>query len=161
MRRLTTVVIALSTFLSLLLVVPAQADPVAARWNCGSRCNGTDPAEFQATPTGGVCAADARTVATTPNAEHGLTLQLRYSPTCRTVWGRIYGGRKQNYYIRLWQWLPGPQEYEPKGSPREIGPVGNRPFEWGWQWDDAGVQIRACVSTQWDSIGEFACTARY
>lgn len=160
MRRLTTVVIAAGAFLSL-LAAPAQADPFAASWYCESQCNGTDPAEYRVTPNGGVCAADAETVATTPNAEHGLTLQLRYSPTCRTAWGRIYGGRDQSYYIRLREWLAKPGYYDYKGQPREIGSVYDRPFEWGFQWDDAGIKLEACVSTTARLDGEFACTAGF
>ena len=42
--------------------------------------------------------ADAVTVETASNSAYGITLQLRYSPACQTVWARMYGGRSGDEY---------------------------------------------------------------
>ncbi|PRX52647.1 uncharacterized protein DUF2690 [Nonomuraea fuscirosea] len=155
----------LTPVLTILIVWPSAAwadDPDIPRtaWYCGSTCNGTDPSSFAVSPYQ-VCADDATTPKSVANSAHSLTLQLRYSPYCRTVWGRIYGGKTQNYYISLKQVYSDGYE-ETRGVSREI-PYGSRPYSWGWQWDDAGVRIKACVSTSWSAEPPWLimCTAPY
>lgn len=65
-----------------LAVAPAPAGAVGC-W--GDYCSGTDP---QATG----CSADAFTVASYSPPSSSTTLELRWSPTCKTNWARLSGG---------------------------------------------------------------------
>src|SRR5215217_5146204 len=96
----TTVGVLISLFLV------TFGSPSQAAWYCGDTCNRTDPNSYYVTPYQ-TCAMDAQTKSEVYNSAHGLTLQLRYSPYCRTIWGRIYGGNAQNYYVGL-QRIDGP-----------------------------------------------------
>ncbi len=72
---------------------------------CDSPCNGQDPATFPAPYGSGtvICGNDATTaVLPAIYAPHNLTLQLRYSSKCETVWARLYGGISGGeYYIGI------------------------------------------------------------
>ncbi|GHJ49330.1 hypothetical protein Cs7R123_66720 [Catellatospora sp. TT07R-123] len=151
------VVTVLAGVASLLIAAPAQAAGA-----CGSACNYTWPDETA--PNGVVCASGATTPVSAYSSSHGLTVQLRYSPTCRTVWGRIYGGLNQYYYIHMRRkWVSastGEVTYE-YFTADQIGPPSNRPHEWGKQFDDAGYKTEACASTSWSTSGIFLCTSAY
>lgn len=139
-----------------------SAAPASAEWECGSACNGTDPSSYMVSPYQ-TCADDATTKDSVYNSNHALTLQLRYSAYCRTIWGRIYGGRTQNYYVGLVRVFPNGDEVVLDAATREIPHGENRPYSWSYQWDDAGVTIKACVSTGW-SLGPpwlIMCTRVY
>lgn len=161
-RRLLLVVLAGSA--ALMVGVPAHADPsdrAYTAWYCGDACNRTDPDSYKVSPYQ-TCASDAKTVSSYYNSTHGVTLQLRYSPYCRTVWGRIYGGRNQNYYVSL-QRVFAPGDVTTLYATREVGPPSSRSYSWSYQWNDANVAIRACVSTSWSTESPWlmGCTNPY
>lgn len=79
-KRIMTILVCLvlGTAGALVVAVPAQAAP-----SCyGDYCSGTNPET-----TG--CSADAYTVAHRNWAGWGVTLELRWSPTCKTNWARV------------------------------------------------------------------------
>lgn len=99
-RRSLLFALLIALITSILAALPAQAAPLAD-W-CGSTCDNENPNTFLVMPAGGPsnwfhCSADARTVdAIGPNENAdlqfwGVTIQLRYSPRCRTVWARAFG----------------------------------------------------------------------
>jgi hypothetical protein len=80
--RVVRVVVGASLLFGSGAVVLATAAPAEASVSCyGDYCSGRDP---QATG----CANDAVTFAVA-NLSYG-TLQLRWSPTCKTEWARLY-----------------------------------------------------------------------
>jgi hypothetical protein len=92
-----TVAIAAGLFTASALPAIAQSDDP-----CGNRCDNQNPHTFLITPPGGPdywyrCDDDAITVDSTGPDDnenlraYGVTLQLRYSPRCRTAWGRAFG----------------------------------------------------------------------
>jgi len=159
MQRIVLILVAVLTALA--AGAGLSPAPAEAAWSCGDTCNRTDPSSFKVSPYQ-VCADDAVTVGDVYNATHALTLQLRYSPYCRTVWGRIYGGRTQNYYVGL-QLVVGGQPSTTLNATREIPHGDNRPYSWSYQWNDADRTIRACVSTSWSLTSPWLimCTNAY
>ncbi|WP_435206718.1 DUF2690 domain-containing protein [Micromonospora sp. bgisy143] len=66
-------------------------DAELASAGCGSTCDGKNPATYKIYYSGCTscyhyCADDATTVASNTS---GITLELRYSPRCRTAWARV------------------------------------------------------------------------
>lgn len=74
-RRL---IVVLGVVVGLLAVAPPM--PAAAACS-GTGCNGVDSEKSG-------CASDARTV-DSPDTGGWVTLELRYSPSCRAVWARV------------------------------------------------------------------------
>ncbi|WP_091432405.1 DUF2690 domain-containing protein [Micromonospora yangpuensis] len=85
LRRVRLGLVAVLTVVAATLAVPgsASADSVG----CGSPCDNKDPQTYNAVVGSGSggCYQDARTVASATYVE------LRYSPWCRTAWGRQTG----------------------------------------------------------------------
>jgi Protein of unknown function (DUF2690) len=156
-RILAAIAIVLTSALTAAL---GPSTPASAAWYCGDACNRTDPSSYIVSPYQ-TCADDATTKDSVYNSNHGVTLQLRYSPYCRTIWGRIYGGGQQNYYVGLVLVDDEGEEYVLNAT-REI-PYENRSYNWSYQWNDAGVTIKACVSTTWsfDPHWLIMCTRVY
>jgi hypothetical protein len=73
------------------VIIPAG--PASAAVCDGVSCNGLDPNQAG-------CAADAITPVP-PVTDQGLTLELRYSPTCHANWARITPARFQLALHRL------------------------------------------------------------
>lgn len=73
-------------------VVPASASPDSAQLlTCsGSGCLGKNPQLY-------TCSQDTQTVRTASRG--GATIQLRYSPSCRSAWAREVNGRVGDF---LW-----------------------------------------------------------
>ncbi len=72
---------------------------------CGATCDGKNPATFRIYHSGcstcyHYCSDDARTVASNND---GISLELRYSPRCRTAWARVgndfYYPTVRSYYL--------------------------------------------------------------
>jgi hypothetical protein len=136
---------ALITTAALLVGSPANAA-------CGSACNNKDPQTY---PSSKPCGGDATTAKTFSSM--GRTLQLRYSPSCRTVWARIYGAENQDKVI-LERWEGMGSIYTPVLQWEYFG--GN---EWSPMYNDSGVQIRACLQLQWATTpaSRLGCTGHY
>ncbi|GIJ20015.1 DUF2690 domain-containing protein [Micromonospora lutea] len=78
---------------SLLVATPANAATCS-----GTSCDGTDPAS-----TG--CSADAQNANVTDIMHNGVVvavLELRWSPSCRTNWGRISNRVSPQNEVRVW-----------------------------------------------------------
>jgi hypothetical protein len=146
---------AVGVFVSLFLAVTGS--PGQAAWHCGSTCNDTNPDTFWVTPYQ-TCAKDAYTAKEVYIPAHEMFLQLRYSPYCRTVWARIYGGLEQPYWIGLQLVYPNGAGWTTLADVTEEIPPGPRTRSWSNQWDDAGVTIRACVSEGWSMEPPFRIT---
>jgi len=125
-------------------VLPGEAS--AAKWYCNPRCDYKDPSSY---PPAGPCADDAVTIYTLTHS--GRTLQLRYSNNCETVWGRLYGGQKNDIVI-----------LERDGNPNTVDweyfPPAN---EWTPMLDDHNHTIRACLQWDWASNTRVGCTGAY
>jgi Protein of unknown function (DUF2690) len=136
------------------------ADASSSSWYCGNACDEKNPQTYVATAPGGpsnyvICAADAITVSS--RARDGGTLQLRYSPTCQTTWGRLYGVNRsvvfQQRYMGSFGWVTVDPGYE-------IQDPGYR--NWGYMWNDHGVTLRACWAWSWYSKDTpVVCTGGY
>jgi hypothetical protein len=138
--------------LSVLLTAAGLMVGSPANAACGSACNNKDPKVY---PASKPCGDDAITAKTFTRM--GRTLQLRYSPSCRTVWARLYGGSSQDKVI-LERW---------EGQGTLYSQVlwweyfGGR--EWSLMYNDAGTQIRACLQLEWATTpgSRLGCTDRY
>jgi hypothetical protein len=142
------------------LVVGNAGTAAAAGGGCGSACNETDPSkpvwssQLGATVT---CANDAYTAKQSALGD-GITLQLRYSPRCQTVWARFYGGsgNKATYVVSVYYpyWYP---------AYRGLTELPSQPTgrNWSDQMDDAGVTAKACIGTSWTFSHNIGCTAAY
>jgi hypothetical protein len=136
-----------------LLLVGGLATPAAAATMCGDACNGQNPDTYWAfVDAGGVraiCGHDAITPTGTsyganPYVGYGRTVQLRYSPTCRTVWARIFGGQSQDkiileerQYDGSWHGIQDWEMFNPNTR------------NWSNMTNDAGKTIRACIQLTW------------
>lgn len=124
-------------------MVEGKAEALAATSGCGDACIGEDPASYTAwvPELGNVsCGADAVTVSEGYDSGSGHTIQLRYSPACRTVWGRVWGGVK-NDMICLRQLDHTGYAYQVEQYSMD-DPEGRN---WSGMWNDANVQTQACV----------------
>ncbi|WP_092381327.1 DUF2690 domain-containing protein [Micromonospora phaseoli] len=72
---------------------------------CGAGCDGKNPATYKIYHSGcstcyHYCSDDAKTVASNTD---GISLELRYSPRCRTAWARVgsdfYYPTVRSYYL--------------------------------------------------------------
>jgi hypothetical protein len=132
---------------------PAQAHPL---WHCGSLCNEKNPQTFAVVtpfnPSVRWCSTDAVTVREKYLAAQGITLQLRYSPLCETVWARAYGLQQGRTYT----WF-----FRPPGEP--VFQVDrftmNSSRNWSDMTDDHGVLRAACLGPSETTI--WGCTAGY
>ena len=140
-------------------VVGASALPAqAVNPGCGSHCNNENPNTFNITPPGGPsqwyhCSADAKTVDSLGPADNrtlrdfGVTLQLRYSPKCRTTWARAYGlSNTDTLVVKVYgaggsQWTSNDTEYGQNAS-YQSGPG----QMWSPMMNDAGYTSRACFT---------------
>lgn len=147
-RRLAAFVTAASLGLVGLTITSAPA--ANAAWYCGDECNYEWPDTYH--PSGGhaPCANDAYTAKQVTGPE-GITLQLRYSPSCRTVWGRFYGG-----YDGVTYGLKLNRPYYENGVMYDQGRGGS----WGRMLNDAGLVTRVCIFDA-NFTWEKACTAYY
>jgi hypothetical protein len=123
---------------------------------CGYRCDNQNPHKFLITPPGGPdyrCEDDAITVDSIGPAENenlrffGVTLQLRYSPRCQTVWARAFGLERsdtlrviRNPHTSL-EDISDDVEY-----PYDIDYVGGDHWMWSRMMNDAGQTAVACFS---------------
>ena len=119
--------------------VAVFATPASAA--CGSACDGKDPSTYTlydpATDTPYHCAADARTIDSTPGVE------LRYSPRCATAWARASGF---NYF------------YVERNSPHRVEDgYGNGTSQYTRMVNSSGTpKVRACYHPAYSSD---SCTA--
>lgn len=127
--------------------VVAVADPALAATGCGSACDGQDPSSYKIGPPYSYyyCADDAKTVKTASGA--GESVELRYSPQCRTVWAR-------NGSFEFWVERQSPHATE-VSYPSNTG--GD---SWTAMLNDAGMLSRACVGVPY-SDGGSVCTGWY
>lgn len=128
---------------------------LAADFTCGDACNGEDPATYNVWAPGGQmvrCAWDAVTVdERTP--EDNITLQLRYSPACRTIWGRYWGGQTG------WRYVVTLEEFGSAILMQEI--AAGASHNWSRMWNDAGKVIQTCIRGNWQASSEIDCTDGY
>lgn len=131
---------------------------------CGSHCDQQDPNTFDACGYGSVscpdgvvfhCADDARTVSSTSY------VQLRYSPSCRTVWARYVNEANCPCTVAY------VQSFYSSGSLRTTAYDGTTAGPWSLMLNDAGLLGRACV-TYYDAIvdgpvgpAHTSCTSKY
>ncbi|MEU6402607.1 DUF2690 domain-containing protein [Streptomyces sp. NPDC046985] len=159
LAALAVAVIAVPTGLTVGNAGTASAAALASK-GCGSACNATDPSQpvwssqLGATVT---CSDDAYT-AKQSALKDGITLQLRYSPRCQTVWARFYGGSgsKNTYVASVYYdgWSPAFESMTELPSQ----PTGRN---WSDQMDDAGVTAKACIGSRWTFLDDIGCTAGY
>jgi Protein of unknown function (DUF2690) len=83
-----SIVVILVAIIGVGFLVTAKPAHAAANATCrGQSCNGQDPDTMG-------CGADAQTLSmssTSSPTYGGLTLQIRYSPTCQALWPRLVG----------------------------------------------------------------------
>ncbi|TYC01877.1 DUF2690 domain-containing protein [Micromonospora sp. WP24] len=99
--RIRTIVAGLATLAALAVATPAQAataaalgtaaNPftIAANSGCGSSCDGKDPSVYAIYYSGRITTCSADAITARVNTSGGITLELRYSPICRTAWTRV------------------------------------------------------------------------
>jgi hypothetical protein len=131
---------------------------------CGSACDGKDPQNWKWYPFGNktyiYCSTGAYTVGWASTST--IDVELRYSPTCETTWGR--------YTVTVWQGMPFQLKhysYYPNGTLRATahGQVqGAGP--WGKMLDDHNMYNYVCIEQWWwdhlyDPPDEVACTGSY
>ncbi|GGS54883.1 DUF2690 domain-containing protein [Actinokineospora fastidiosa] len=93
-KLMTAVIVTLAAFLGLLVPAAASAVPTTAAGitaGCyGDYCSGKDPEAMG-------CSGDA---VTTASARAGnFTLELRWSPSCKTNWARIQNGYSGSLWV--------------------------------------------------------------
>lgn len=133
----------------------AQSTAAEAATYCGNVCNGKNPQTFFV--NGVYCATDAYTAASAYNASYGITLQLRYSPTCRTVWARIYGGRTGDEYT-FGIIIPNGGFYTYNFVTYSYLAGGGQ--NWSNMWNDKDVYLAACITNARNDI-TIATTSSY
>ncbi|WP_176730833.1 DUF2690 domain-containing protein [Micromonospora mirobrigensis] len=128
---------------------------------CGSACDYKDPASYKIYYSGcstcyHYCADDAITPTPTTSYDirnSGASIQLRYSPRCRTAWART------TYYD--YAYIKVESRYS-NGTTRAVAGVdkwqGASP--WTAMLNDAGLQARACMANQGPMSG-YTCTSWY
>lgn len=150
--------LAASVVLGTGMAVASGAPAQAAAFACGDACNSQDPATFTVIhPNYGAirCADDAVTAASTYVSNDKITLQLRYSARCRTVWARAYGGYTdgRSYILAL-------QDNIRSVTVRtEWWPTGGD--NWSLMMDDAGYCTSARVYVMWTSNKPLGSTSCY
>jgi hypothetical protein len=131
---------------------------LAANSGCGANCDQENPNTFNITPPGGPshwyhCSADAKTVDELGPADNstlryfGVTLQLRYSPACRTAWARAYGMQNTD---TLMVKIYGGGGFQNNSYDVELGQNGDFQADahtmWSRMMNDAGYTARACFT---------------
>ena len=137
---------------------------------CGRMCDNENPNTFLAKPAGGPsnwysCGADARTVDTIGPADnsdlrfYGVTIQLRYSPRCRTTWARAYGLQRSD---TLWVKRNPGTSFEDWSNdveyPYNSAYVGGSNWMWSMMLDDAGQTSMACFTPRGHGSRGHVCT---
>ncbi|GGZ80047.1 DUF2690 domain-containing protein [Streptomyces bluensis] len=133
---------------------------IAAGAGCGSDCNETDPSEPVWSSRLGrtvTCANDAITAHQVALKE-GITLQLRYSPLCRTVWARFWGGNPGWTYVVSVYSDSWNISYH---GMTEVPAPGGTWRNWSDQMDDAGITAKACIGYDWNRLNNVGCTGFY
>jgi hypothetical protein len=147
--------LAASALLMTGLAVGAGATPAAAATSgCGSSCDGKNPQTYTLDYNGSsiTCGLDAVTKKSAQIPQNGgPTVELRYSPRCRTAWARTNG---VNFRIYVYS-------YNTNGSLRRTETTF---VESGANYtlmvNDAGITAKACIVIP-VSGGEQTCTAKY
>jgi hypothetical protein len=141
--------------------------------SCGSRCDNENPQTFVVTPPGGPsnwyhCGADARTVDSigpaddSGLAQFGVTIQLRYSPKCRTVWARAFGLQRSD---TLWVMRNPNTSYTDISDdveyPYNSDYVGGTNWMWSKMLNDAGQRSVACFTPRGHGAGRLHYCTRH
>jgi hypothetical protein len=91
--------------------------------------------------------------------DFGVTLQLRYSPRCRTAWARAYGLKASDTLIVK---IFGPSGYQETSNDSEYGEspdyMGEPGAMWSPMWNDAGFTAVACFTPRAHSGSLRTCT---
>ena len=131
-----------------LLASAASQDP------CGFSCDGKDPASYAVLGINGytyLCSNDAFSPRTLNNGNS--TVELRYSPRCRTAWTRgccyvnfagfgYWGNGSYRTWVHAWGQNSGTRV-------------------WTAMLNDAGLLYKACQDTQVGGSPEWQCTGLY
>jgi hypothetical protein len=146
--------------LSALGVAVVDATPAsAATVGCGSICNNQDPHTYDVCThffTGTFCRTEGSPILCESDALTKATkgsVQLRYSPFCRTAWAKYTGGSGDGVDVKEWvQTSTGHSYYGTNTS----GP-------WSAMADDMNISSKACYSVK-DVDGKVissGCTTSY
>lgn len=132
-RARTRLAVVAALLVALAMIVVA-APPALAASCYASSCTGKHPIS-----TG--CSADAITAK--QNSGAGMTVQLRYSRTCRAAWARVFGDPVNSWFVRnnLYQY-------------GYLVPYTN----YSYMVNDANLVAQACVANAADY---FVCTGWY
>lgn len=127
-------------------LVASSAPAAAAVMGCGDVCDFQNPQTYPAVvPVVGtvICASDAQTVFTS-TVIMGRTVELRYSPNCRTAWGRLLGGvRLDRVWLRHWVVEGGLGHWAYLVS-YDFVDLQNR--NWTTMWQDEDYTVSACLA---------------
>jgi hypothetical protein len=122
---------------------------------CGYSCDGKDPASYPVLSRTGhyyYCSADAFSPRTLTDGA-GHTVEVRYSPSCRTAWARgcCYTNYRGNGY------------YASGGLRSWVGATGRNTGSriYTAMLNDAGLLFSACYDNQVGGSPEWKCTSRY
>ncbi|AXX30742.1 DUF2690 domain-containing protein [Actinosynnema pretiosum subsp. pretiosum] len=154
---MTVVVLLALTVMNPAAVAQERTPASAAAWACGAICNWEDPQTFQvSSPYGLIRCGDDAITAKQAGVQYGITLQLRYSPRCRTVWPRAFGGSaKHNSYVLFLR-----DNYGSHSPMLEyFWKTGGR--NWGNMLNDADLCTSARVGHDWGSSSIFGWTDCY
>lgn len=154
LRRLAVTLAAVAVAFGAGVLQPSAAHAEATY--CGAACNGKDPQTYTARVGVSLvyCATDAITVRTAYNSSHGMTVTLRYSPKCQTVWARVHGGASGGEY------LLGIADVGMAFYFTNYYSLSNGGRNWSNMWNDHHVTLRACVINARNGI-TLACTTGY
>jgi hypothetical protein len=123
-----------------LSVAPASASTDTAQLlTCtGSGCLGKNPMLY-------TCSQDAQTVRSA--SREGATIQLRYSPSCRSAWAREVNGRVGDFL-----WVRNPRE-------QETTHITSGTSAFTLMVSDSGVTAAACMTLLGETV--FTCTGSF
>jgi hypothetical protein len=141
---------------TLFTLAGALMSPAEAVTGCGHTCDGKDPNTY--VWNGATCGADAvtKSSASEPGGSSNK-VELRYSPRCRTAWGR---GRS-DYTIDVYSYYSnGSQRAAADSGYNLLVPGSNS--NWTAMVNDAGYTARACM-TFWSDYdrSDTTCTNKY
>ncbi|MEV4347281.1 DUF2690 domain-containing protein [Actinoplanes sp. NPDC049596] len=144
----TETVVDPAAFQAVLAAAAASSDP------CGYVCDGKDPASYPVLGRDGhsyLCQNDAFS----PRTYNGgyATVELRYSPRCRTAWTR---GCCYTVFSGFSYYLSGSQRNWVYADARNSG---NRVYT--VMLNDADLQYKACYDNQAGGSPEWKCTGKY
>jgi hypothetical protein len=162
--------VVLATAVAVTGVIGVTTSPAFASDVCGAKCNNENPNTYTFHPPGGPskwwhCGGDAKTVDSLGPGDNavlrqfGVTLQLRYSPRCRTVWARAYGlQRSDTLIVKIF----GPGGSQENSNDSEYGESPDYQGEPGAMWspmmNDAGHTAVACFTPRAHSGSQRVCT---